>query len=214
MSELCVVGDVHGEIGLLEKLIKKVPSDIKLVFVGDLVNRGPHSKEVLDFVGNLLHSGMAHVVMGNHERALLKFIENGDFVQFAHHGGAATIRSYVGQVRADVHQHFIECFPTEHLELIRGFLPFFETTDLVVVHRSIDPAHPLFRDGDSLTAAAVDVERLLSTAREKYVVFGHFPQRQVTCRGRSIYLDTGCGYGGGLSCLLWPEREALTVTKV
>ena len=32
--------------------------------------------------------------------------------------------------------------------------------------------------------------------------------------GASIYLETGCGYGGGLSCLLWPEREALTVTKV
>ncbi len=213
MSDLCVIGDVHGEMHLLERLLEKVPSNTKLIFVGDLVNRGPSSRDVLDFVGDLIRKGSAQVVMGNHERALLSFLEHGDFVEFAHHGGAATIRSYVGQARADVHQHFIESFPKDHEELIRGFLPIFESDNLVVAHHPVDPSQNVLTYKEDLHIPSYSEYRS-SIDQGKYIVYGHFPQRQVTCRGRSIYLDTGCGYGGGLSCLFWPERNVLTVSDV
>jgi serine/threonine protein phosphatase 1 len=213
VSKLCIVGDVHGEISLLIRLIHNVPSEVKLVFVGDLVNQGPDSRSVLELVGNLVQDGRAIAVMGNHERALLRFLDDGAFVPFAHHGGMATIRSYVGIVNADVHRHFIESFPHNHMELIQGFLPFFETNDLIVTHAGIDPSRPLARDLDSLTIGD-PAERLRPTAYQKHLVFGHFPQRQITRRGRSICVDTGCGYGGSLSCLFWPEGDVLSVSKI
>ncbi len=211
MSTLCIIGDVHGEMYLLDQLMRKIPSGVQFVFVGDLVNRGPQTREVLDFVGNLVRAGTGVVVMGNHERALLRFLDDGEFVPFAHHGGMATIRSYVGIVRSDVHQHFIECFPTEHRQLVQGFLPVFETSDLIITHSGVEASLPsqLVRlVGDNRT------ERAPASLPEKYVVVGHFPQRQVCRKGKSIYVDTGCGYGGALSGLLWPEGDVVSVSKV
>jgi serine/threonine protein phosphatase 1 len=211
MSGLCIIGDVHGEMFLLDKLIRKVPSDVEFVFVGDLVNRGPQTREVLDFVGNLVREGAAAVVMGNHERALLRFLNDGEFVPFAHHGGAATIRSYVGLARSDVHQHFTECFPLQHQALVQGFLPVFETRDLIVTHAGIDPH---LQTSTVETLKSDHTERVRPFLTEKFVVVGHFPQRQVHRRGKSIYVDTGCGYGGPLSCLLWPEGDVFSVSKL
>ena len=70
-----VIGDVHGEFDTLKKLTKQLPNNYKLIFVGDLVDRGLKSKEVIKFVRQNNHQS----VLGNHEEMMIKYGEN--FIQ-------------------------------------------------------------------------------------------------------------------------------------
>ncbi|CAA6827444.1 MAG: Serine/threonine protein phosphatase [uncultured Sulfurovum sp.] len=67
-----IIGDVHGEYPMLLALIDKLPKDAKLIFVGDLVNRGRQSREVVEFARNNAHA----VIKGNHEGYLLEHGKN------------------------------------------------------------------------------------------------------------------------------------------
>ncbi|MDY3205617.1 MAG: metallophosphoesterase [Arcobacter sp.] len=64
-----VIGDVHGEFDSLRRLVNKFPKETKLIFVGDLVDRGKKSKEVVEFVknNNFLY------VLGNHEKMMIEY---------------------------------------------------------------------------------------------------------------------------------------------
>jgi len=80
IGNLDILGDIHGEIEALKKIIKSLGYDIngshpegrKLVFVGDLVDRGPDSPAVIKFVKNLIDHGNAQAILGNHELNLLQ----------------------------------------------------------------------------------------------------------------------------------------------
>lgn len=79
-NPLDIVGDVHGELDALKQLVKVMgydengfhPENRKLVFVGDLVDRGPDSPGVVKFVKNLINLGNAQMVLGNHEINVLQ----------------------------------------------------------------------------------------------------------------------------------------------
>ena len=64
-----IIGDVHGEYKTLLALVKKLPKDAKLIFVGDLISRGSQGKEVINFVRENAYC----CIKGNHEEYLLKF---------------------------------------------------------------------------------------------------------------------------------------------
>ena len=66
-----IIGDVHGEFDSLRLLTDKLPKDSKLIFVGDLVDRGKKSKEVVEFV----KSNNYLCVLGNHEKMMLDYLE-------------------------------------------------------------------------------------------------------------------------------------------
>ena len=69
MPKHYIIGDVHGEYTTLLALVEKLPKDAKLVFVGDLVDRGAHSKEVIAYIRDNGH----RTVMGNHEALFCKY---------------------------------------------------------------------------------------------------------------------------------------------
>jgi len=69
MSNHYVIGDVHGEYQTLLALVGKLPTDAKLIFVGDLIDRGSQSKEVVAFIRENNHRS----VMGNHEGLFMKY---------------------------------------------------------------------------------------------------------------------------------------------
>lgn len=71
MSDLYAVGDLQGCLASLQELMEQLPCDAKLVFVGDLVNRGPQSLDTLRFVKMLSEEGRAQTVLGNHDLHLL-----------------------------------------------------------------------------------------------------------------------------------------------
>src|SRR6201995_2472196 len=104
MTRTFAIGDIHGETGHLFKLMAALPpltEDDTVVFLGDYVDRGQHSKDVIAFVRDLPKQTPAKVVAlrGNHEDAWLKVVDRGwpEFTLPLSNGCLATLRSFLGK---------------------------------------------------------------------------------------------------------------------
>src|ERR1700733_657122 len=116
------IGDVHGRLrpllGILDELNSR--SINQAVFLGDYLNKGPESAQVLECLISVSESGSVTLLRGNHESAFLNALETNNMGPFLKMGGAATIRSYVGgnvgpDVAADLKAHV----PQKHIEVLR-----------------------------------------------------------------------------------------------
>ena len=116
-----IIGDVHGEYDTLLALVKKLPKDIKLIFVGDLVDRGAKSKEVIKFVRENNHQ----CCMGNHEELMIHYgtsftkiypeTANTHFMNiWFTNGGKQTLLSY-GIVEVDKYDGKLLCIEDDKL---------------------------------------------------------------------------------------------------
>ncbi|MCW2768440.1 MAG: hypothetical protein JWO11_4399 [Nocardioides sp.] len=190
-AELAFVGDIHGNLRALQGLWSalnhyELPH---VVFLGDYINKGPHSADVVRALIEHSEAGRATLLAGNHETALLGALDRGDLSGFLKMGGAATIRSYVGgRVGADVLRDFQASLPAEHIEALRRMPIGYETANLVAHHI---PA----RD------------------TSKFQVSAHLPIGDLPRVGhRSAQIDTGCGSAHGrLTALFWPALDYIQV---
>lgn len=126
------IGDVHGCHRALLTLVSllSLTQDDTLVFLGDLVDRGPNSKEVLEEVISLRSSCNVIVLTGNHEEMMKNAISGqGLFNAWLEAGGAATLNSYGGE---------IENIPSEHIRFIMSGSPFYETDTEIFVHANLE----------------------------------------------------------------------------
>lgn len=209
-----VVGDVHGSYEQLARLLdSRFTVGRHLVFIGDLIDRGPRSSDVLDLVARLATEwplGVS-VLRGNHEQALLEFLDGDNGVTFLRNGGMATVASYYPQAPPDVLKDFRESFPPEHLSLLRSSVTHMETREVLISHMGYDPRRPDARD---LRAMVLEPHyELFQTRLERPVpltVCGHYAQRggRAFVSQSLICIDTGCGTteGAPLSAVLLPER--------
>lgn len=188
-----VIGDVHGDVSKLRALLKVVP-DRKLVFVGDLVNRGPDSRAVMDAVAGLVAERRAVLVRGNHEAALLSYWRGQmSFVDFALMGGLPTLKSYVTEARGDVWSAFRHAFPEEHRLLLENAAEEHWVGAALVKHWDAEAETALvMRDG--------------RPSRGRPLVVGHTVIGRAERIGDVVLLDSGCGAGGPLSAFLLPEE--------
>ncbi len=197
-----VIGDIHGCLRPLQRLLEKIapqPGD-EVIFIGDYIDRGPESREVVDVLLALPYRCV--FLMGNHEKMLLDYLAGNDGGVYLPNGGLATLQSYGGDF-ANI--------PPGHLSFFRALRPMYETPEYLFVHAGIRPLVPLDKQ---------DVEDLVWIRQEffqfvgrfpKPVVFGHTPLRQVLLTHDRIGIDTGCVYGGKLTCLKLPSREVIQV---
>ena len=161
-----------------------------MVFLGDYINKGPQSAEVMEALLAHRRAGRATLLRGNHEAALLNALDTRDLTSFLKMGGAMTIRSYVGaSVGPNVFEEFRACIPDEHVEVIRDMLETYQSDDVVAQHTA----------PDALT--------------HKFRVSAHVPVGLVPLIGRrAAQLDTGCGsQDGRLTALLWPGLDYVQV---
>jgi serine/threonine protein phosphatase 1 len=191
-DDLAFVGDVHGNISALRGLAAVLVTHGKphMVFLGDYINKGPATAEVMHELLTHSNAGRATLLAGNHETALLKALETNDLAPFLKMGGAMTIRSYIGgDVGADVLGDFRAVFPPVHLDALRRMPQTYETDDLIAQHTPPGTPTPKFR-----ISAHIPVGKLPRV--------GH----------RSAQLDTGCSDDSGrLTALLWPSLDVLQV---
>ena len=190
--DLAFVGDIHGNLsalrGLWDALMRReVPH---VVFLGDYINKGPRSADVIHELLAYADSGRVTLLAGNHETALLNAIDRQDLSGFLKMGGAVTIRSYAGgRVGADVLEDFLASFPAEHLQALRRMPTTYETERLVAQHV------------------------LPKSSTVKFRIGAHVPvgiRPRIT--HRSAELDTGCGsHSGRLTALLWPGLDYIQV---
>lgn len=207
-GRLLCIGDIHGCARELEILLDAVapgPSD-RLVFLGDYIDRGPDSAAVVERVVALHRELPATVCLrGNHEEMLLGFLglDGSRSSVFVGAGGAATLKSYKLPPGRWTPEGLRQVLPASHLEFFCEALQCsFTAGPFVFVHAGV-------RAG---TALDQQVREDLLWIREDFlscdhgleqtVIFGHTPQRRALfAPHRRIAMDSGCVYGGYLSCL-------------
>ncbi|MBR8839614.1 MAG: serine/threonine protein phosphatase [Stigonema ocellatum SAG 48.90 = DSM 106950] len=130
-----VIGDVHGHYKGLMTLLEAIAptSDDQVYFLGDLIDRGPQSAQVVDFVKKNNYK----CVLGNHEQMLLNILTNGHISTptlqaWLCSGGQATVASYQNAT-----------IPPEHLEWFKALPTYIDLGDIWLTHAGVDPSIPL-----------------------------------------------------------------------
>ncbi len=214
-----IFGDIHGCFERLYRLWnglkERLTDEDQLLFLGDYIDRGPQSYEVLDFLIALSARHPSIFLRGNHEVMLQDYLNGRDSSgNFIVNGGEATIRSYIK------HRKNFK-LPYNHGVFLDNLRTYYETGDFVAVHAGFRPSVAGFeeqyeRDCFWIRDAFFRSERVW----EKTVIFGHTPTHYlhgkwgkvfIDDRHRLIGIDTGAVYGGKLTCLVWPTREILQV---
>ncbi len=210
----CVIGDIHGchrELCLLLDRLAPSQGD-RLVFLGDFVDRGPQSRQVVEEVLGLQRRGVEIVpLMGNHEEVLLAFLAGREREFYLAIGGHRTLASYGCSDPLDCG----ECarrFPKEHLAFFHGLLPYWEDEEFIYVHAGLQPGvHLSQQSPDWLYWGAGS--RFLDRPFDfgKRVIFGHSVHSAPLVEPNRIGLDTGAVYGGRLTALVLPAFEFVQV---
>jgi serine/threonine protein phosphatase 1 len=170
------------EIGDLEA------QDAKLVMLGDYVDRGPQSREVLDELIRRSADDRVVCLRGNHEEIMVAGLEDpGAEIQWLVNGGSATLASYAGNV------------PPERVAWLRGLAVSYETEHQFFVHAGVRPGVQLdSQDPQEM----VWIRGLFLDSDEdfgKHVVHGHTPARAPELRSNRSNLDTGAYQSGTLT---------------
>jgi serine/threonine protein phosphatase 1 len=217
VKSLAVIGDVHGECRRLRSMLATLESfDGTVIFVGDYVDSGADSAEVLEILSGLSDSqpGKFHFLCGNHDLALLRYVEDGDFARFCAMGGLSTLASYLSVVSGDVHAAFVSALPARHVAFLRGLGASWETDELLVSHAGYDPARPAARDLE--TMAHGKGWPIFGKVRppKGLVVCGHYVQSGGPYESEHLVcVDTGCGIipGAPLTAVILPERRFVSI---
>lgn len=226
-----IIGDVHGCYDELAALLiqlgyqieeltdgQKVtpPGDRKAVFVGDLVDRGPKTPEVLRLVMAMVRAGAGFCVPGNHDVKLVRKLKGRD-VQLTH-GLADSLEQLEKQPPE---------FKQQALQFLDGLVSHyvFDEGKLVVAHAGMKQemqgrGSAKVRDFALYGETTGETDEYGLPVRYNWaaeyrgpamVVYGHTPIAEPEWLNRTINIDTGCVYGGKLTALRYPERELVSI---
>ncbi|MEZ5945777.1 MAG: metallophosphoesterase family protein [Hyphomonas sp.] len=227
---LYAIGDIHGRRDLLEQLIGKIEEDVSalpetatsrtLVFLGDYIDRGLQSRDVIEFLlSDRLKSFERVFLMGNHEEALLRFLNDVNFgKQWVRYGGAETLYSYglaPPNTRASLRSHeameaanqawdkvwtsFRQNLPQAHLDFYQSLQHYYVAGDYLFVHAGLRPDVAL--ENQTVRDMLWIRDEFLEAPQsfDQVVVHGHTPGEAIYRDNRRIGLDTGAFISGKLS---------------
>ncbi|MCD6026519.1 MAG: polynucleotide kinasephosphatase [Solimicrobium sp.] len=210
---------IEGEAGILNDVKHPViahPQGRKAVFVGDLVDRGPKTPEVIRLVMNSVASGSALCVAGNHEAKLVRKLRGHD-VKLSH-GLAESVQQLEGETAE---------FRKLAQDFLDGLVSHYVLDDgrLVIAHAGLrEEMHG--RGSGQVRAFAMygettgEVDEFGLHVRYNWavdyrgkamVVYGHTPVPHADWLNNTICIDTGCVFGGNLTALRYPERELVSI---
>jgi hypothetical protein len=201
-----VIGDVHGCFDELMDLLAVIgaASEDHLVFVGDVIVKGPGNRAVLEFIRQ---RERCETIMGNHELLLLRHYR-GEAVELelAHHRTIAElgdeIAGWMDWVARLPYYIVLGKYVVVHAGLRPGRPLEEQTVEDLTELRALDGPKP----GSRIGTPWFEVYR-----GDKTAVFGHWPAKAPVLMDYAIGLDTGCVYGGRLSALILPERRLVSV---
>jgi serine/threonine protein phosphatase 1 len=230
------VGDVHGRLDLLGPLLQGIAQDVLvtrpeqrplLVFLGDYVDRGPDSRQVVDRVLKMQADAAFEVVAlkGNHEEALMQFLADSAFgMTWMEHGGAATLASYGVQpcaMRTDagawavVRDTFERTLPNAHRTFYEALELCRVVGDYAFVHAGVRPGVAL-KDQAEHDLLWIRYEFLNDRGpHDKVIVHGHTPAEEPQVLKHRLGLDTGAYATGVLTAVrLYGVEQRLIQAKV
>lgn len=215
-SRLIAVGDIHGQFDMLQKLMGKIkPSDKDLfVFIGDYIDRGYKSREVLDYLIDFAQKYNAVFLRGNHEDMLLDLLgldERAIYgAYYARNGGEFTALSY-GNADSTI-EDLAYLIPKKHLQFIKKTKVFFETEHYFFTHGGVMPGVTFTEQKREVMLWIRHQFICYPTGLDKIVVFGHTPQGKVLIEDDKIGIDTGAGYFKKLSAIDLFTKEIFQVS--
>jgi len=205
MKKIFAIGDIHGCYDRLTTLMGKIPIDGSrdtLVFIGDYIDRGPNSVEVVDYLIQLKNRVPGTIFLkGNHEDMLDKFLNGADRFNYLLNGGQQTLDSYLTK---SVESEFSP-IPPDHMEFYKSLRLFYETKEFIFVHAGLRPRVSLEsqKTEDLLWIRGKFVSSKYDFG--KRVIFGHTPLKKPLVEANKIGIDTGAVYGNALTCVQLPD---------
>jgi len=226
---LYAIGDVHGRLDLLERMHGAIreeverdkPADWRVIHLGDYVDRGLQSRQVLDFLAEARATDSRMIMLaGNHDRGFVEFLAEPSIDSlFMQNGGIQTAASYgvpFDYRSADLehfHAALAKAVPAEHRDFIQSCDFSATFGDYFFCHAGIRPGIPLDRqDPDDLTWIRGEFLRY-TDLHPKIVVHGHTITTEPEVLANRVNIDTGACYSGILTAFAvdGPDRRLIMV---
>ncbi|WP_028348255.1 metallophosphoesterase family protein [Bradyrhizobium murdochi] len=215
-TRIYAVGDIHGRADLLSEIIARIDDDIRRrpiaraieVYLGDYVDRGPHSKTVIDLLAVRLVNHHAVCLRGNHEAVMEGFLQDPAILQYwLQLGGMQTLASYGVELHDetatanDVHRRFLDAFPRTHQLFMQCLRNQFRCGDFLFVHAGIRPDVPIEHQDPNDLMWIRDAFLDCTRDHEQFIVHGHTPVPHPDIRHNRINIDTAAWRTGTLTCI-------------
>lgn len=235
MSEerIYAVGDIHGHLDKLIEVHDRIDRDRRafgpgpIVHVGDLVDRGPDSKGVLDYLIDGIEAGEDWLVLkGNHDRMMLYYLQEtprhdpclkAEFDwQHPRLGGWETLASYgidMDLPQEAMHLAARAAVPAEHREFLADLPLWHRSGGLLFVHAGIRPGIPLDAQREDDLVWIRDPFLYSRADHGVLVIHGHTPVEEVVHLGNRIDIDTGAAFGGPLSAIVIEDGVVHALTR-
>ena len=237
MTRTYAIGDIHGHMALLEGVHALIAADramtgdhdAPVIHLGDLVDRGPNCRGVLDFLIEGIASGQPwQVLKGNHDRMFTRFLrdpwepEPGLRAELSwlhpRLGGGETLASYGIRNAADrpiapVHAEALAAAPEAHRDFIDSRPTWLRRGEVVFVHAGIRPGVAMEEQEETdlvwIRAGWLDDPR----DHGFLVVHGHTALDQATHYGNRVNIDSSAAYGGPLTAVVLEGRDVFVLTE-
>jgi serine/threonine protein phosphatase 1 len=218
------IGDIHGRADLLERMLNRIDADLASnpvrlgiqVFLGDYIDRGPASREVLDRLVARNGSCRSVFLKGNHESYLTGFLTNPPILEdWQRYGGLETLMSYGitpsinanAATQAQLAAALDQALPESHRRFIGKLKSSFTCGDYFFAHAGVRPGVPLAKQREEDLLWIRQDFLLYEEDFSKIVVHGHTPVPQPDVRPNRINIDTGAFATGQLTCLILEDDK-------
>ncbi|MFC2970319.1 metallophosphoesterase family protein [Acidimangrovimonas pyrenivorans] len=230
------IGDIHGHLDLLKAAHARIAadrervgdSDAPVVHLGDLVDRGPDSAGVIDYLSQGIARGENWLVLrGNHDRMFAGFLGDATYhdprlrpdYDWTHPrvGGIETLESYGivdpgGRPPAQVQAETVAAVPASHRALLQGMLNSYRRGEVLFVHAGIRPGVALEEQTEDDLIWIRGEFHQDTRDHGVLVIHGHTPVEKPTHFGNRVDIDSGAAYGGPLTAIVVEDREVFVLT--
>ena len=212
------VGDIHGRADLLINLLRQIDDDdivqasgrSVIVFLGDYIDRGPDSRQVIDLLLSCGRTKDAVFLKGNHETYVRRFLEDPSVLdEWKLRGGLETLCSYglTPSINPDqteqkrLARELAVSMPKQHLQFLDSLDVSFGCGDFFFVHAGIRPGVSIHMQKEQDLLWIRDEFLSCEIPFEKFIVHGHTPVEFPDIRANRVNIDTGAFATGRLTCV-------------
>lgn len=214
MARELAIGDIHDCAAALRSVLELISPDSSdtVIFLGDYIDRGPHSFDVIETVLDLNRICTVIPLSGNHEQMIVRARSDaGKMEEWLRKGGASTLDSYARRGFTSIHE-----LPSDHWRFFaEQTLDYWETDRLIFVHASVDPELEMADQPDFMLFWEPFGESMVHFSGKK-VICGHRPQKTGVpfAFKNGVCIDTWASGGGWLTCyepasgVCWQAKES------
>lgn len=218
-TRIYAIGDVHGRADLLDKVLSRIDAHVAThpiarpvhLFVGDYIDRGPASREVLDLLINCSQGREMVFLRGNHDVFIGDFLKNPAVLRdWSRIGGLETLMSYGlrpplnadAATQTELAKALERALPQPHRAFLNGLISSFTCGGYFFAHAGVRPGVPLKKQREEDLLWIRDEFLLHEEDFGKIIVHGHTPVRELDIRPNRINIDTGAYVTGRLTCVI------------